>query len=436
MQKLIILLLIPTQLAVAQDKILLEDCYKLAKENYPKLKNAEIWQKISSLKKENIKTGYLPKIEVKGQATYQSDVINIDIPVPEASIPAVPKDQYKAYAEINQTIWDGGLTKVNTQLEEALLKDNLNQLEVELYKLKEQVAQAFFTALAMEKQKAVLEAQKTVLKEKLETVRSGIENQVIEKTESFAMEAEILTLEQKVIQVQTGKSAALKILSLLTDKDIPDNSKLEFQEPSVTYGSNILRPELQLFSGKISHLETQMEVLEKSRNPKIFGFGQAGYGKPGLNMLNDEFDTYYLMGIGLSWSPFDWQKTTRQKQVLQLQQQMIRHEQETFSQNIKILLSQQKEQINKLEKQLEKDKNIIDLKTKIVKAAESKLENGTITSSDYISEMQAETIAKLNHELNKILLHEAREKYEIILGTDNKNGLDENSERETQIKEE
>jgi len=161
MQKLIILLLIPVHLAVAQDKILLEDCYKLARENYPKLKNAETWQVISSLKKENIKTGYLPKLEVKGQATYQSDVIDIDIPIPEASIPTVPKNQYKAYAEINQTIWDGGLTKVNTQLEDAVLKDNLNQMEVELYKLKDQVAQAFFTALPREKQKAVLEAQKT-----------------------------------------------------------------------------------------------------------------------------------------------------------------------------------------------------------------------------------------------------------------------------------
>ena len=134
-------------------KFHLQDCYHWARENYPNLKQAEIWQEITSLKKENIKTNYLPQVTLNGQATYQSDVTKVDIAMPGISIPSVSKDQYKAYAEFRQTIWDGGISAANAELEDAILKSNLSQVEVELYKLNEQVAQAFFTVLANEQAK-------------------------------------------------------------------------------------------------------------------------------------------------------------------------------------------------------------------------------------------------------------------------------------------
>ena len=125
---------------------------------------------------------------------------------------------------------------------------------------------------------------------------------------------------------------------------------------------------------------------------------------------------YYLVGLGLSWNAFDWKKTNRQKQVLQLQQQMISHQEETFNQNMNLLLAQQNEQIAKLEKLLETDTKMVELRTEITQTTASKLENETITTSDYIQDVQAETIAKLNIELHRIQLNEAKEKYNLIKG--------------------
>jgi outer membrane protein TolC len=416
MKKILFILLLPVQLVFGQNEILLDDCYDWARENYPNLKQAEIWQEITSLKKENIKTGYLPQVSLNGQVTYQSDVTNIDISLPNVSIPTVSKDQYKAYAEFKQTIWDGGLTAANTNMENAILQSNLSQLEVELYKLNDHVSQAFFTALAMDKQKEVLVSQKKVLMEKLKTVESGIKNGVMEKSSALIIEAEILNLEQNGIQLTSAKKTALQMLSILTGKTIDEDSKLNFNAPSIAVEKTLSRPELKLFTNQALQLETQMGLLDKSRNPKIFGFGQAGYGRPGLNMLNDEFDTYYLVGVGLSWNAFDWKKTTRQKQVLQFQQEMIIQQKETFNQNLEILLAQQNEQIRKLEQLLETDKKMVSLRTEITQTAASKLKNETITTSEYIQDLQAETIAKLNIEIHQIQLNEAKEKYNLING--------------------
>lgn len=416
MRKLLFIFLFPIQLVYGQNNISLDSCYAWARENYPNLRQGELWKEISMLNLENIKTSYLPKLTLNAQATYQSDVVKINIPLPGVTIPTVANDQYKAYAEFRQTIWDGGISNISRQLENAILQNHLNVLEIEVYKLNEQVLQAFFTALVVEKQKDVIAAQKTVLNEKLKTIQSGIRNGVVEKSAALIIQAEILNLEQKEIELAAGKNTAVQMLSILTGRPDLNNAKFVFETPDNSFNASLNRPELQLFSSQTNQLETQIQLLDKTRNPKLFGFGQAGYGKPGLNMLNDSFDTYYLVGVGVSWNAFDWKNNDRQKRVLRFQQEMIQEQEATFSQNIQLLLVRQKEQITKLENMLTNDEQMVLLRNEIAKSSASKLENETITASDYIQDVQAETVSKLNFELHKIQLNEATEKYNLIKG--------------------
>jgi outer membrane protein TolC len=399
-----------------QSETSLDSCYNWARENYPNLKQSESWKNITSLNQDNLKTNYYPKVSLNGQATYQSDVIEIDFPMPGATNPTVPNDQYKIYADLRQTIWDGGISEASSQLEDALLKSNLSELEVELYKLNEQVAQTFFAALVIKEQLNVLTEQKKVLTEKLKLVESGIKNGMLEKSGALVIKAEILNIEQREIELDAIKNATYKMLSILTGKPNLQNTELKYNEPQTNFGQIINRPEFQYFSSRTDALETSKNVLSKTRNPKFFGFGQAGYGKPGLNILNPNFDTYFLVGAGVSWNAFDWKNTTRKKQVIAYQQEIIQLQKETFTQNIELLLVQQKEQILKIEKMLENDQKMVTLRTEITKAAASKLENEVITASDYIQEMQNETVAKLSYELHKVQLSNAKEKYNIVSG--------------------
>lgn len=402
--------------AFAQSTIGLDSCYSWTRANYPNLKQSGIWTQISALKQENIKTSQLPQLTLNGQASYQSDVTKLDIEDLPISISPVSKDQYKAYAEFRQSIWDGGVTNASAEVEKAVLQNNLSQLEVELYQLNEQVSQAFFTALAIHKQDLVLQAQIKVLRQKQKEIRSAIKNQAMEQSADWEIEAEILSMEQNRIELQATKSAAIHILSILTGKEIDASADLLYTAKSISATREIYRPENTLFSLQRQQLETQSKLLGKTRNPKIFGYGQAGYGRPGLNMLNDDFDTYYLVGLGMSWNAFDWKNTSRQQQILKLQSEMLNRQEETFEQTIEMLLARQAEQIYKLEELLKTDTKMVTLRSNIAKASASKLQNETITTSDYLSDVQAETIAKRNAELHQIQLNEAQEKYRLIQG--------------------
>lgn len=416
MKKLILIFLFPVQLVMAQTTVELDSCYLWARENYPNLKQSEFWKEITTLKLANHETTYLPQLSLNGQITYQSETTELPVSVPGINISPVSKDRYNAYAELQQSIWDGGITKSNRALEEAILKSNLSQVEVELYKLHEQVALAFFTALITDQQKKVIDAQIKTLNEQLKLINSAIKNGAMEKPAALVLEAEILTLEQNLVELSAAKSSSTQILAVLTGKNSLEKSRFKYKNPTAKFSSAFLRPELQLFANQRNQLETQQSLLTKTRNPKLFGFGQVGYGKPGLNMLLNEFKGYYLLGVGVSWNAFDWKNTSRQKQIVQLQQEMLQSQEQTFIQNLEILLVQQKEHISKIENLLENDKKMVSLRIDITKAAASKLENETITASDYIREVQAETVAKLNLELHLIQRNEALEKYNLIKG--------------------
>lgn len=415
-KRILLLLVLPFQLAFAQSEVALDSCYVWARNNYPNLKQSELWIEITHLKQENLGTQYLPQLSLNGQASYQSDVTEVPTLLPGVSIPTLSKDQYKAYAELHQNIWDGGMSKANSAVEEAILKTNLSQLEVELFQLNEQVAQAFFTVLVVEQQKKVIQAQIKTIDEQVKKVESAIKNGAMEASSALILQAEILSLKQNLIALDAGRNGAHRMLEILIGIELPESVTFQHKNLPASNSSDLLRPELVLFQNQRSQLDSQAEVLSNARNPRIFGFGQLGYGRPGLNMLLDEFEAYYLLGVGLSWNAFDWKNTTRKKQIIQMQKEMIQNQELTFLQNIELLLVQQKEQITKMEKMLESDNQMVALRSDITKSAVSKLENEAITTSDYIQELQAETIAKLNYELHKIQLNEAHEKYRLISG--------------------
>jgi outer membrane protein TolC len=133
-------------------------------------------------------------------------------------------------------------------------------------------------------------------------------------------------------------------------------------------------------------------------------------------MLNSKFDTYYLVGLGFNWNVLDWKNTSRQQQVLKLQQDIVQTKQENFVRNIDLATAQQNKQIDQLIQLLKSDQELIQLRERITKTSASKLENGTITTADYIQDLNAETTAKLTLETHKIQLQEARIKLNNIRG--------------------
>jgi len=413
---LFIVLLLPAHLLMAQEAVTLEQCQNWARENHPVLKQLDLYQQILDLKNENNATSFLPQVNLNGQATYQSAVTKIGISIPNMNIPTVDKDQYKFYLDFKQTIWDGGLSKVKELINNAENAGNLQQAEVELYQVKEKVNQFFFTSFLIQVNLKILEKKTETLGERRKLLESAVNNGMVLSSELDQLLAELIKTEQLVIELKSNKETVLYALSILTGKTTEQLNNLKLPEELAVADQSVKRPELDLFSKQNELLNANSEILQKQRNPKLFGFGQAGYGKPGLNMLNNEFDTYYLVGLGFSWNVLDWKTTSRQMQMIKLQQDIVQTKQESFVRNIDMATDQQNKQINQIAELLKTDQELIVIRERITKTSASKLENGAINMADYIQDLNAETTARLMLETRKIQLNEARFKLENIRG--------------------
>lgn len=409
------LLMLPATLD-AQHPVGLDDCQAWARETHPLLKQKDLYEKMSNLKQENNQTANLPQVLLNAQATYQSDVTKVGIEIPGADIPEQEKDQYKAYLDVRQNIWDGGLVKAKKVLEDIQNQTNQQGVEVELYKVREQVNELFFSSFILQENLNILKRKEETLAARKVRTESGVRHGAFLQSDLDLILAELLKIKQQQIELLSARETTLAALAILTGKEPDDLRHLEISSGTVDFEAEVERPELALFGLQSVSLAASSELLKKQRNPQIYGFGQAGYGRPGLNMLDPDFNTYYLAGAGLSWRVFDWKNNRREREVIRLQQDVVQTERQQFERNVQIALDREKKKINQLTEVLESDRELIALQEQITKSSASKHENGTITTSDYIQDVNAEMTARITFETHKVELEAAKISYQNIKG--------------------
>lgn len=410
----IILIVLLACKSFGQNTISLEDCYELATINYPLAKQSQLLEAQNQLDQSVILNAKLPQFNLNAQATYQSDVI--EIPIPNANIEPLTKDQYRATLSVNQLIYNGGATDASLNVKSAQLKTKQKQVEVNLYQLKQKINQLYFSILLSQETNLLLKAKKEQLHAKLSEVRSGIEYGVLLPASDKVLEAELLKLSQQFSEVESNKNSLIETLSSIIGQSL--DASTTFQNPLVSnqITNDLNRPELQLFQLKKEEIESNESLIAKDNAPKLLGFAMAGYGNPGLNMLDNSFQPFYTVGVKLNWNVFNWNSNKKQRESLSITKDIIDTEAETFTLNTTIELNQQQKEIEKIETFILADMEIINLRKEVLKSANSQHKNGVITSSAYITELtnlfeDENTLIK-----HRIQLQLARANYTVING--------------------
>ncbi len=420
MKKITTLIVLFLTLSVfAQEKLSLEECYTLVDKNYPLAKQNNLLAKQNAFDLEVIKTSKLPKLDFASQATYQSAVIELPISLPDATITPPNKDQYQATVNVNQLIYDGGLTNATLEEKTASLKTGQKQVEVNLYQLKEQVNHLYFSILLLQEKRALLVAKKKELQTTLKEVKAGVKFGTLLPNSDSVLEAELLKIEQQFIELDKDKISNIKSLSQLTGENISTTIILDNPEISINLETEISRPELDLFQLQKNQIEASEQLIAKKNSPKLSGFATGGYGNPGLNMLDNSFQTYYMAGLKLNWKVFDWNSTKKQRKSLQVNKEIIDNEQEVFELNTSIELTKHQSEISKISEIIASDKDIISLRQKILETSSSQLKNGVITASAYITELTNLYEAENNLKTHNTQLSYAKANYNTTKGTKN-----------------
>ncbi len=420
-QKRKILLLIGLLTAIASSsfaQLTLEQCQEMAKKNYPLIKQKELITQTKEFSVANAHSGYLPQFALYAQATYQSDVTRVPIDLPGLTIKPLSKDQYKVYGEVNQTLLDGGTIRQNAAVAETNSQVQSQQLDVELYKIRDRVNQLFFGVLLLDQQLIQLDLLSKDLQSSLSKVQASIQNGTAFRTNADILQAEMLKTDQRVIETRSLRKAYLDMLGIFINQALDENTKLISPQIQFSQTNDINRPELSLFNTQKLLFNSQYQLSNTRNMPKLGLFLQAGYGKPALNVLKNEFDTYYLGGVRLNWNLSGFYNRKRDKQLLEVNNQLIDTQRDLFLFNTKLSLTQNSHEINKLNDLLKVDDQIITLRVRIKETSKAQLDNGVITANDYLRELNAEDQAKQNQSLHQVQLMLAQVNYKTTSGNE------------------
>lgn len=404
---LLVLCIMLSGYSVAYSQLTIELCHEKAKKNYPLIKRYDLIEKTKDYNLSNAGKGYLPQFSMSAKATYQSDVPHLPISVPGVNIRPLSQDQYGVTLDVNQTIWDGGVISSKKEMAKTASEVALKQLEVNLYSINDRVNQLYFGILLLDGKIKQNQLFREELERNFNLISSYIQNGVDNQSDLDAIKVEQLKAIQTHTQLMSNRKAYIDMLAALIGEPIDENVIMEKPNTStqLTTGQ-IERPELRLFEAQQTDLETQKKLIKTGYMLKLGVFATGGYGRPGLNMLEDKFAAYYIGGVRLSWNFGGLYTEKNDRRIIEASQSSLAAEKETFLFNTNLQVTQEQSEIKKNRDLLKYDDEIITLRNNVKKAAEVKVANGMLTVTDLMREINAEDLAKqdkIQHEVELLL---------------------------------
>lgn len=396
----------------------LKECLIKGVENNAVSKQFSNNKKTLLLNTQNLNANYLPTLNLTGQASYQSDVTHMPtLSIPGLTFPTMSKDWYKINLNLEQLIWDGGITKTQKAMavSDKIIADE--QVKIALYQLKNKIAINYYNILFLKNNLKALALMRDDIQARIKEAKTAVQNGALLSAGLKTLQVSEKQAEQLIVQGSKDMEGLLASLSERTGISITSEDQLSTPNLTInTFPFNNQRPEYQLMEAQQNKLKALSKLTSSKRKPLLKLYGQAGYGRPGYNMLNNDFSDYYMGGIQLYWKIWDWGKTKRDRQLLAIQSNNIELSKENFKQNLSAECLQQLKQIEKYNELVQSDKEIVNLQEEVMKTAKTQFKEGIITSTEYLIELNKKIKAVLNLEAHKTQLLFSKYQYLLAMG--------------------
>lgn len=402
--------------AMAQT-VTLDECQRLAQENYPLIKQYDLIRQTTDYTVSNISKGWLPQISAMAQATYQSDVMTLSDPLQKVlmqqgyNVRGIGKDQYRFGIDINQTVYDGGL--ISGQKKVARLEGNVQaaQNATDLYAVRQRINDIYFSILLIDDKIKLNEDLLTLLQSNLDKLSSMLAHGIAMKSDVNTVMAEKLKAEQQATELASSRKSLTDMLAIFIGKNFT-----EIEMPDVMasqQGNN--RPELRLFDSQIELADAQESLLNARLLPKLSVFAQGYYGYPGYDQFDAMFNRTWklngMVGVRLSWNIGALYTRKNDRAKLNTRRGLIESARETFLFNNHLLEIQQNDGIVKYRQLIADDREIVSLRSDVRRAAESKLEHGIIDTNNLLQEITRENQSRIDLSTHSIMM--LKENYDL-----------------------
>lgn len=384
-------------------EVTLEECLDMARANYPQIRQLGLIDATEKYDLSIASSSWIPQFSVSGKATWQSDVVEMPFEIPGFELD-MPHDQYSLNANVTQHIWDGGTSSSQREAVKTGADVQRKQTEVSLYSVRSRVQNVYLGILLLDEQIEQNRLLMESLKRNADEVQAMIDNGMAYRSDMDLVNVNILDCSQQTDALCADRSAYVKMLGLLTGRDMTGVRLTVPSGGDLVDTRTVLRPEIELYAARLRQNEAQMKQLNARISPQFDLTLQGGIGRPGLNMLENEFVPMFVAGIKMQWNIASLYTRKNDKRKIESQKHDIELERETFLFNTELDATQQQTEVDKARKMLEKDDRIIELRSSIRLAGEEQYRNGTIKMTDLMDMIDDEHNARLARSVHHIQL--------------------------------
>ena len=389
----------------------------------PRTRQLQLQSAVTELRLRNVAVERLPSFAGFGQLQYQSAVTSIAIPLPGIQIPTPPHYTYDARVDIRQSVLDFSRGP-RTSLERAQLVEAQAQIRVALFPLRQEVNDAFFSALLLQERQAQVDAAIVDLAARLAEMRTRFQQGTALPSDTALIAVTILQRQQESVQLRNDRSAAVARLAEITRRQISDSAALALPDLASLVGTTSrtleerARPEYAQFEATRARLDAQSAVQAAQERPRLSMYGRVGYALPGLDVLNTSAQSYWIAGAQLQWTPFTWGSVRRERQALDLQRDIATASEAAFTNSLSRMARPLIATMARLDTTIALDERIVALREQIEREAAVRLREAAITAAEFVDRSSDLTAARLLRAQHRVELAQARANYLTLIGVD------------------
>ena len=404
-----------------RDSLRLDVLQTAAERHDPRAQQLAIRESQAALRLRTIADERLPSITGAALAQHQSVVTEFPA-VPGRPAVSLLHDTYDAHVELVEPLLDP-TRAARAASERAQLARARADVTTALYAVRQQVNASFFTVAALSARHEAIVATIADLETQARVADARVRNGTALRGELAALRAEVLRRRQDDAQILADRDAALRVLADLTGVALQSDATIalpalerQVAESRARQDSIAARPELARFERMRDVLSRQADVVGAQTRPRVSAFVRGGGGRPGLDILSTTFRTYWVGGLEVQWAPFDWGRTSRERQALELERDAVSADASAFRDALRRQTLSDVSTIGRLEGVLADDDEIVALRELIVREAAARFRESTITVAEYVDRQTELLTARISRGLHRVELAQARATYLTTLG--------------------
>ena len=387
-------------LPIAVHALSLNEARSMARDNYPAIRQYRMIEQSRDFTLDNVMKGWLPQVSISAGAYGFTDILKSDKKMEQAGM---DMNNFMANASvmIKQSVYDGGQIAARKKVVLAESQVQKQQLDVSMYAINEQVDQLFFGILLLDEQLKQNALLKKDLATSEQTIRSMMIGGIANQTDLDAILVERLKAEQQNESLLASRQSYLRMLGVFVGKDLAAAAET-LEKPAQGYvRANVNRPELKYYASQNLLLDAQRKQLNTQLRPTVGIFGMGMVHSKMSDMLNNGM---MVAGVSVSWNIGALYTRKNDIRKIEVQRQINDSQREVFLFNNRLQNEEANGAIASLKRQIEKDEEIVRLRENIRGKSDRKVELGTKSVNELVSDINAVSLARAQKAMHEIQL--------------------------------